>query len=265
MELVGGGCGDAGEDGGFAVRPVVGGGEVPVGPYLGKLAGLAEHDRHIGPAHRVLGQAVGDDGGADAVELEDLRVAVLDDQRAPGQGGEVAQGVVELAAGETRDQVGQRLAFHGRDQAAVERDAVVAAGQRSGGGAHGLAVEPVGVALVGVDDDLQGGDPGGPGGRGADRGAGLLAHPGCLPEHGVAASGGGEHDLGAVLAGPVEVDGGAPPATGPQPDPFDDLWVVGPVLELERVAVEGLGARPGARGAEHQAGAERHPEQVRQP
>ncbi len=49
------------------------GGEVPVGPLLGERARLAEDDRDAGPPDLQLGKPVGDDGGPDVLELEQLR------------------------------------------------------------------------------------------------------------------------------------------------------------------------------------------------
>ena len=94
--------------------------------------------------------------------------------------------------------------------------------------------------------------------------AGLLAGAGGLPEHGVSPSGGGEDELGAVLSGPGgdQVDGGAPTDAGAQRHPLDDVGSGRPLVGRHRVAVEGLGARPGPGGAQHDAVAERHPHQV---
>ena len=78
------------------------------------------------------------------------------------------------------------------------QDGVVAAAQASAHRAHLLAGERVGVALVGVDDDLQRGHPGGPGGRGAHVGSGLLAGARGLPEH----------HLAATVGDPVQRDWG---------------------------------------------------------
>ena len=55
------------------------GGEIAVGLFLGKLSGLAEGDRYVGPMDLQFGQRVGDHRRPDPVELEDLRVAFLDD------------------------------------------------------------------------------------------------------------------------------------------------------------------------------------------
>jgi hypothetical protein len=74
----------------------VGGGEVAVGPFLGELPGFAEHDRHGGPADLEFGESVGDHGRADPVELEHLRIAVLDNDGCTGQRGELAEGVPQL-------------------------------------------------------------------------------------------------------------------------------------------------------------------------
>jgi len=64
--------------------PDVGGREVAVGPFLGQWAGLAEHDRHVGPADLKLGATAGDHRGAHPVEFEDARVTVLDHQGRAG-------------------------------------------------------------------------------------------------------------------------------------------------------------------------------------
>ncbi len=84
--VVGGvpGWGEAGEGGGLALGPAVGGGEVAVGEFLGQRAGFAEHEGHVGPADLELGESVGDHGGADPVEFEDPGVAVLDHQGGAG-------------------------------------------------------------------------------------------------------------------------------------------------------------------------------------
>ena len=105
----------------------MGGGQVAVGPFLGQAAGLAEHDGDVGPTDLAFGDPVGDERGPDPVLLEDLRVAVLDDHRGAGQGGELAEGVAEPAAGQTGDQVGHGLAFHRGDEDSVDDDAVVPA------------------------------------------------------------------------------------------------------------------------------------------
>ena len=111
-------------------------------------------------------------------------------------------------------------------------DAVVAARQGALHDADLLAAEPVGVLLVGVDDDLELGDPCGPGGGGAHVRAGLFAGAWGLPEDHVAAAGLGEHDLGAVLPAAVEddVDGGAAPHAGPESGSFHDVGVGGPFV-----------------------------------
>ena len=100
----------------FGGGPGVGGGEVAVGPFLGELAGLGEHDRHGGPADLQFGEAVGDHRGPDPVELEDLRIPVLDDDRGAGQRGEFTEGEAQFAGDQAGDQVGERLAFHRGDQ-----------------------------------------------------------------------------------------------------------------------------------------------------
>jgi len=66
------------------VEPGLGNGGLGRGPFLGELPGLAEHDRHAGPAHLQLGQPVGHHRRSDAVELEDLRVAAPRRLRRPG-------------------------------------------------------------------------------------------------------------------------------------------------------------------------------------
>lgn len=82
----------------FRDRPGICGGEEPVGPFLGTLARLAEHYQHVWPADLQFGQPVGDHGGTDAVELEQLRVAVLDDGRRARQRSQIGDLITELAA-----------------------------------------------------------------------------------------------------------------------------------------------------------------------
>ena len=64
---------------------------------LGQGPGLAEHDRQVGPADLEFDETVGDHRRSDPVEFEDARVTVLDDDRRPGQGGELGQGVAQRA------------------------------------------------------------------------------------------------------------------------------------------------------------------------
>ena len=73
----------------------------------------------------------------------------------------------------------------------------------------------------------------------------------------VAAAGFGEHHLRAVLTGPTQddVDGPAAALTGPQRQALDDVGVVGPFGEADRVAVQDLDPRPGVRDAEQQVAA----------
>jgi len=149
--------------------------------------------------------------------LEQRRVAVLNDDGGAGQGGKVAERVAELPVGHAPHEVGERLAFHhGHEPAAGHDaviDAVIATGQRPRHGRHGLTGEAVGIALAGVDDDLEPGDPAGPGRRQRHVRTGLLARPGRLPEDNVPAPGPGEHQLRAVLPGPIgyDVDRRSPP------------------------------------------------------
>ena len=114
----------------FGDRPGVRGGEESVGPFLGELAGLAEHDRHVGPADLQLGQPVGDHRGPHAVELEQLRVPVLDHDRRTRQRGQIGDLITQLAAGEAGDQIDQGLALHAGDQPPVDDEPVIAARQR---------------------------------------------------------------------------------------------------------------------------------------
>ena len=195
----------------FGTRPCVCGGQEPVGPFLGELAGLAEHDRHVGPADLQFGQPVGDHGGTDALKLEQLRVAVLDDDRRARQRGQIGDLIAQLAAGQAGDQIGQGFAFHAGEQPPVDDEAVVAARQRPPHGADLLGDKPVGVLLVRVDQDLQPLDAVGARGRGTHVRTGLLAGARRLPEHRVAAPRGGEHQLRAVLPRPLQnhIDGRA--------------------------------------------------------
>jgi hypothetical protein len=55
------------------------------------------------------------------------RSEVLDHHGGPGQRRELGQRIAQPAAGQARRQVGQALAFHRRDQARAEGQAVVAA------------------------------------------------------------------------------------------------------------------------------------------
>jgi hypothetical protein len=55
--------------GGLGVGPRTGGGQEPVGPFLGEMAGLAENDRDVGPANLQFGEPIGDQGGPDGSSL----------------------------------------------------------------------------------------------------------------------------------------------------------------------------------------------------
>jgi len=52
-----------------------------------------------------FGETVGDHRRSDPVECEDARVTVLDDDRRPGPGGELGQGVAQRAPDQARHQV----------------------------------------------------------------------------------------------------------------------------------------------------------------
>lgn len=114
--------------------------------------------------------------------------------------------------------------------------------------------------------DFQLDDAACPGGRGGDVRSGLLAGAWGLPEHGFAAAGGGEHELGAVLSAAVEdqVDRRATPRTGTDRDAFHDLRIIGPFLAADWVAVQRFGAWPGPGGAEHHPAGQRQAQQVGQ-
>jgi hypothetical protein len=179
----------------------------------------------------------------------------------------IAEGVAQRPVDEAGHEVGEGFAFHGGDELPGHGQPVIPARQRPLGGGDLLGGEAVGVLLAGVHHDLQVGEAGGAGRRGADVRAGLLPRARGLPEHRFAAAGGGEHDLGAVLpgAGQDQVDRRAVSGAGADRRLFDDLRFVGPLAGVDGVAVESFGARPGAGGAEHHPAAEREPQQVGQP
>ena len=89
------------------------------------------------------------------------------------------------------DQVGQGFALDRCHEGPAQGDAVVAGGWGPGQGADLVGGEPVGVALVGVDDDLEAGvepvrvGPGlerkAPSERKSQAGSPLKALPGCPP------------------------------------------------------------------------------------
>ena len=103
-----------------------------------------------------------------------MRVAVLDHDGGAGQGGELAQSEPQPTAGQAGDQIGQGLAFDRGDGPLVEVDRVVPTRQAAPDGADLLVGELVGVALVGVDHDLQLDDAGGSGGGQSHVGPGLF-------------------------------------------------------------------------------------------
>ncbi len=84
-----------------------------------------------------LGETVGDLGGPYVV----LGVAVLDDHRRAGQGGEFTEGVAQGPVDEAGHQIGQRFAFHRRHHSPVEFYGVVTTGQGPFCGGHLLAGE----------------------------------------------------------------------------------------------------------------------------
>ena len=129
-----------------------------------------------------------------------------------------------------------------------------------------LAGEAVGVPLVRVDDDADVGYACGSGRGNRDVRSGLLAGARRLPEHHVATAGLGEDDLRAVLPRPCQhqVDRGAATDTGADACAFDHLRLIRPLADVDGVAEQRLGPRPGTRGAEHQPNSERHSKQVGQ-
>jgi hypothetical protein len=76
--------------------------------------------------------------------VEEVGVAVLDDDGCPVQGGQLGEGVGELAVDQPAGEVGDGLAFDDGHDLVVERDAVVAGGQRVAFGGGVLAGEAVG-------------------------------------------------------------------------------------------------------------------------
>jgi hypothetical protein len=79
-----------------------------------------------------LCQTIGHRRRPDPLQLEHLRVTILDRHRCPGQRCQFCQGVPQLPAGHAGDQVDQvdqRLAFDRRDQPLVDQQIVVATGQ----------------------------------------------------------------------------------------------------------------------------------------
>lgn len=115
------------------------------------------------------------------------------------------------------------------------------------------------VALAGVDQDREFGEPGGQAAGDTDPGPGLAGGARCLPEDPFAAAlDAGEHELGAVLPRAVEheIDRDTAALAGADRDLFDDLGVSGPLLAA--VAVDLRGPRPAAAGLEDElAGRER--------
>jgi hypothetical protein len=107
---------------------------------------------------------------------------------------------------------------------------------------------------VAVDNDLQLLDAVGAGGRGAHVRARLLAGAWRLPKHHVAATSLGEHELGAVVPGPVgdHVDRRAAPTARPKRHSFDDHRIVGPLVQPYRVGEQSFFPRPSPRRAKQQ-------------
>ena len=103
-----------------------GGTEEPVGPLLGEWTRLGEHHRDRREAGLGLGEGVGDAAAGDMLELEQGAVAILDDQRRPGQGGQLSQGVGQPAGEQAAGEIGERFPLDRRDDDAVELDRIVA-------------------------------------------------------------------------------------------------------------------------------------------
>jgi hypothetical protein len=197
------------------------------------------------------GEQLGDEAGLDVGEFVDLRVAVLDDERGPGKGGELGEGVGERSLHEGGAEIGQALALDHGDDLAVERNAVVAGGQPATLGGRLEPGEAVGVALAGVDEHRQGGEGQRPSGWHAYSGSGFTGGGRALPEDPLtAALDGREHELGAVEPGPVEdqVDGHAPTPARAHGDFLHDVGTLGP--GVGPVAVDLGGARPAVAGLE---------------
>ena len=124
---------DAFGDGGFGGGPGVRGGEVAVGPFLGQLGGSRRRRsarRASGPAARPARRRPAP--GRTQVELEDLRVAVLDDDGRAGQRGQLAErrsAACRWSGWTSRS--GSDLRSTAATSCAVDGDAVVAARQRA--------------------------------------------------------------------------------------------------------------------------------------
>ena len=134
-------------------------------------------------------------------------------------------------------------------------------------GARLLLGELVGVALAGVDQDRELGEPGGEAAGNADPGPGLAGGARRLPEDPLAATlDAGEHELGAVLARAVEheVDRDTAALAGADRDALDDLGLLGASC-FGAVAVDLRGPRPAVARLEHElASRERQPDQERE-
>ena len=178
------------------------------------------------------------------VELEDLQIALLDDNGGTWDRGQLGELELQLARGQRGDEIGQGFALHRRLQLPVDDESGVARTERLASGCRLPVCEGERIALADIDSDLQAGDSASAGAGKCHRRTCLLGGAGGLPEDHLPAAGVGDDDLGAVLPPAVEneVDRGAPPHTGPHRHPLDDLGVARPLLDA--VAVDLAGARP---------------------
>ena len=194
---------------------------------------------------------------------EDAAVALVDHDGGARDGGQVGELVLQLAGRQRRHQVLQALALDRGDRDIVHQHGVVAGGQRLAPYDGLLLAERPGVALLGVDHDLQPCDPLRPGVGDVDPRPRLLRRTRRLPEdHLPPTPDGGGDELRPVLPTAVEheVDRGAAPDAGAHRHPLDHLRILRPPLEA--VAVDLRRPRPGLPRLQQDPVAERDPQDV---
>lgn len=123
------------------------------GPVFRQSSGFEEHNGNCRVANLDSGEELNYEAGGDVVELEDIRVAVLDHDSRPRQRRELGKQIGHAAVDKAGGEVGDGLAFHCDNQLTVEFNTVVPGRKCPAFGAGLLGGETVGVVLSGVDQD----------------------------------------------------------------------------------------------------------------
>jgi len=129
------------------------GSEEPIGPLLGELPRIGEHDRDLGVPNLQPGEPVGDEGGRNVFELEQGGVPPLDHDRSPSDLAQPLHLEGHGSVGDRGHEVLEGLPLDDRDRLRAVGDPVVRGRKRHALRLDVAAGEPVGIALPGVDEN----------------------------------------------------------------------------------------------------------------